>query len=259
MSTARLCKFQADFRDYLYRGRYEHNIAARLRSPGNKQARQRLDIYRNAYFIRLERALAHDFPVSERILGQNRFARLAGDYVLAHPSCSPSLRNLGHKFASWLRRQQTQIHGELATIEWAVMQVFDGPDVAPSDPDCLQSFSPADWPRFEITLLPTLTFLQLSSNADRVWLAKGENIELNTEPPRQLAIGRDERFRPVFTELDSDTFAVLTTLGNEPRLVIASEQLAETGNPASVPQRIAQSLHQALARGWVASIESTAI
>ena len=100
---------------------------------------------------------------------------------------------------------------------------------------------------------------QLSSNADCIWLAKGENIELNSEPPRQLAIGRDERFRPLFTELDSDTFAVLITLANEPRLAVASEQLAEQGDAATVPQRIAQSLHHALARGWVATIELTAI
>ncbi len=257
MSTARLRKFQADFHEYLYSGRYEHKIAAQPRSPGNKQARQRLDIYRNAYFIRLERALAHDFPVSERILGQNRFARLAGDYVLAHPSESPSLRYLGHQFANWLKIHAGTTIADLAAIEWAVMQVFDGANVAPADPNCLQSFSPTDWPRLKVTLLPTLTLLQLSSDADRVWLAKGKNIELNTEPPRQLAIGRDEDFRAVFIELDSDTFTVLTALASEPRLAIASEQLAETRDPASVPQRIAQSLHQALARGWVATIEST--
>lgn len=259
MSASRLNDLQSVFCKFLLRGLHEDQIAAQLRPPSKQQAVQRLDIYRNGYFTRLEKALAHDFPVSERILGQSRFARFAGDYVLAHPSESPSLRYLGHQFANWLKIHAGTTIADLAAIEWAVMQVFDGPNVAPADLNCLQSFSPTDWPRLKVTLLPTLTLLQLSSDADRVWLAKGENIELNTEPPRQLAIGRDEDFRAVFIELDSDTFAVLTALANEPRLAIASEQLAETRDPASVPQRIAQSLHQALACGWVATIESTTI
>ncbi len=259
MTAARLSHLQTQIREFLYRGHHEHDLAAQVRVGGTASASERLDVYRHAYFIRLEQALAHDFPVTERLLGQTAFARCAGDYVLAFPSRSPSLRELGYKFSAWLRTEKTPALADLAAIEWAVLRVFDGPDSPTVNRNRLQAFASSAWSRLEIRLIPTLTLLSLTSNADRVWLKKGQDIELESEAKRFISIWRGKQNRPMLVGVDANTYAVLQVLGNEPGLSVASELLAEMeSDPAAVPLRIAETLHHALAQGWIATIDTPA-
>ncbi len=255
MMATRLGDFQAQFREFLYRGKHERELAAQVRAGGPTSPIERLDVYRHAYFIRLERALAHDFPVTEKMLGKKAFAHFAGDYALAHPSGSPNLRAFGHSFSAWLRVEENHMLSDLAAIEWAALQVVDGPDAKAVDTHRLQTFAPEDWPRLDIRLVPTLALLALTSNADSVWLAKGEDIELEATTTRYIALWRDEHYRPLLVEVDPDSYAVLTVLAKSSRLVVASERLATQLDPAAVPQRMAAALHQALAHGWVAAID----
>ena len=256
VNTSRLGAFQSDFCGFLFHGRHEDRIAAQLRLPGKQQAVQRLDIYRNAYFIRLEKALAHDFPMSSRILGQKAFSRLAGEYVLAHPSESPSLRYLGDQFANWLRIHTGTAIADLAAIEWAVMQVFDGPDCIPAKTNRMEAFTPDDWANLNITLVPTLMLLSLTSNADRVWLARGEGGKLEEKSSRWIAVSRGERFQPRLYNLDAASFSVLNALGKEPQLAVVSERLAQRQDPEKVPQQVAKALHIAFAHSWVAALST---
>ena len=254
MNASRLSAFQSDFCEFLFHGRHEDRIAGQLRAPGEQQAVQRLDIYRHAYFIRLEEALAHDFPVSARILGQKSFSRLAGEYVLAHPSQSPSLRYLGHQFANWLKIHAGTAIADLAAIEWAVMLVFDGLDCIPAKTDCMQAFTPNDWAKLNITLVPTLTLLALTSNAARVWLAQGKGRKLKKTSSRWIAVSRGEQFRPKLYNLDAASYSVLNALGKQPRLAVVNERLAQHESLKNVPQQVAKALHIALAHGWVAAV-----
>lgn len=256
MTISRLGKFQTNFCEFLMRGRYENKIAGQLRSPSKRQAIQRLDIYRNGYFIRLEKALAHDFPISARVLGQSAFARVAGEYVLAHPSKYPSLRKYGHVFADWLRVHVGNAIADLADIEWAIMTVFDGPDGASVQSDCMDAFVPNRWANMCVTLVPTLTLLSLASNADDVWLERGEGRKLEKALTRCVAISRGEQFRPKLFSLDSNSFTVLDALRKEPRLAIVSEQLAQQEDSEKIPELVAKALHIAFANKWVADVSA---
>ncbi|MFQ6005030.1 MAG: putative DNA-binding domain-containing protein [Woeseia sp.] len=257
MSASRLSDLQSIFCEFLLRGLHEDQIAAQLRPPGNQQAVQRLDIYRNGYFTRLEKALAHDFPVSERTLGWKCFARLAGDYVLAHPSQYPSLRNIGHGFADWLRVHAGTAIADLAAIEWAIMSVFDGPDSTTVESERMDAFAPADWPNMYITLVPTLTLLSLTSNADDVWRERGAGRKLEESSTRCIAISRGEQFQPKLYGLDTTSFAVLETLWKEPRLATVSERLAQRQVSEKVPESVAKALHIAFANNWVAVVSTS--
>jgi len=257
VTISQLKKLQTDFGEFLMHGRYEDQIAAQLRSPSKRQAVQRLDIYRNGYFIRLEEALAHDFPISSLVVGQKAFGRVAGEYVLAHPSQYPSLRNLGHGFADWLRIRAGTAIADLADIEWAVMQVFDGPDCIPAKTNRMEAFTPNAWAKLNITLVPTLTLLSLTSNADRVWLERGEGRKLENASSRCVAISRGEQFRPILQDLDATSFAVLDALSKEPYLAVMSERLAKWHDSEKVPKLVAEALHIAFANNWVAAISTS--
>lgn len=255
MDESRLSHFQTRFREFIYTGQYQHELAAQIQTNGKSTAAEQLDIYRHAYFSRLEQALAHDFPVTEAVLGKRAFAQSAADYVLNQPSRSPSLRHLGSGFSSWLGQYKTPALSELAAIEWAALNVFDGPDVVAAPPDSLQSFRPEDWPGLHIELMPSLELLELGSNADSVWLAKGIDAELVRRPIRAIAIWRGQSFQPMIQEIDVGVYAVLNALKANPGLSAASEWLVRTTEPLTVPQHIAKALHHALAYGWVSMIE----
>ncbi len=257
MNASRLNDLQSVFCKFLLRGLNEDQIAAQLRPPSKQQAVQRLDIYRNGYFTRLEKALAHDFPVSERTLGQKRFARLAGDYVLAQPSRYPSLRNIGHRFPDWLLVHAGTAIADLADIEWANMTVFDGPDCTTVKSDRMDAFTPTNWANMCVTFVPTLTLLSLVSNADDVWRERGEGRKLEKASTQCVAISRGEQFRPKLCGLNAMTFAVLEGLSKEPHLAIVSERLAQRQDSEKVPELVARALPIAFANNWVAAVSAS--
>jgi len=92
-----------------------------------------LEIYARMYTSRLHDALADDYPKLHRALGHDGFLALAEDYLRAHPPRSFTLREAGAKLAEHLRhaRSAPPWAADLAALERARQEVFDGPDAEP--------------------------------------------------------------------------------------------------------------------------------
>jgi hypothetical protein len=92
-----------------------------------------LDIYTRMYASRLHDALADDYPKLRTALGDERFAEVAEDYLRAHPPRSFTLREAGVALAEHLRSSMLAPAwaADLAALERARLEVFDGPDAAP--------------------------------------------------------------------------------------------------------------------------------
>lgn len=105
-------------------------------------SQQRLEIYANAYFARLLECLRAEFPLLAAAAGREAFDGLALGYLLAHPSRSYSLNRLGASLAEYLSCARpprdddascpsapdwADLLVDLAQLEWAVNEVFDGP------------------------------------------------------------------------------------------------------------------------------------
>jgi hypothetical protein len=86
---------------------------------------ERLEVYANMYFYRLRDVLAQDFPALSAVLGEARFHNLITDYLRAHPSRDPSVRNLGRALPAYLDGSWL---ADLAALEWARLDVFDRTD-----------------------------------------------------------------------------------------------------------------------------------
>src|SRR5712672_3239387 len=65
---------------------------------------ERLEIYNRQYWWRLMSSLAEDFPGLQAVLGNRRFEALCKNYLVARPSRSFTLRNLGLDLEPWLRK-----------------------------------------------------------------------------------------------------------------------------------------------------------
>ncbi len=110
-------------------------------------AEQRLEIYANAYYARLLECLRDTFPVLARVLGAEVFDSFGFDYLQRYPSRSYTLYRLAESFPRFLdetRPDQPPVAGaadsarrggpawpdfliDLATLELAIAEVFDGP------------------------------------------------------------------------------------------------------------------------------------
>lgn len=57
---------------------------------------ERLEIYNRQYWFRLYDSFEEDFPGLKAVLGRKRFKRVMRAYIADRPSCSYTLRDLGH-------------------------------------------------------------------------------------------------------------------------------------------------------------------
>jgi hypothetical protein len=147
-------------------------LEAVVRRSRNLTAAERLSICANAYYARLLECLGACYPVLKRALGDEVFDSFAFEYLQRYPSRSYTLDRLGENFACFLdeTRPERETAGavdwpdflvDLATLEWTIAKVFDGPGVEGQPlltPEALQSF-PAE--RFAEARLEPVVCLHL--------------------------------------------------------------------------------------------------
>lgn len=145
-------------------------------------AAERLAIYANAYHHRLLECLGEVFPMLKRTLGDDAFDSLAFGYLQVYPSRTYTLNELGRQFPPFLEQTRpsadvsapapvdeasdTEVELmqdwpdfliDLARLEWAIYEVFDGPgteQLPPLGAEQLSVIPPEQWPK--ATLVPAL-------------------------------------------------------------------------------------------------------
>lgn len=163
-----------DMRTHAGDGRSMAEVAASFIAPNSRlSAFERLEIYNRQYWYRVLSALAEDFPALRLVVGARAFDALATDYLIAHPSRSFSLRNLGSKLVEWLdanpryagRRHRLAL--DVVKIEWAFVEAFDNAEHTPLTLDQIATLD-AD---SRLGLQPHLRLLDLDHAADDLVLA----------------------------------------------------------------------------------------
>jgi hypothetical protein len=90
---------------------------------------ERLAIYHGMYLVRMEEALASDYPGLKHFLGDGPFFDLVRDYVQKHPSKSYSLNPLGQHLPEFVADHVPGRHraflADLARLERAMAAAFD--------------------------------------------------------------------------------------------------------------------------------------
>jgi len=149
-----LRELQRSFAAALYEGADEP-LRAHLRC-GQAPAAARLDIYRHRLHETFRRTLALQFPVIERLVGAQYFARLAREYQRSRPSRAGDLQCLGACFAAFLAARfdgaAFDYLSHVARLEWAIEECLIAADAQPFDPRALLGVPPEScaWLRFEM-------------------------------------------------------------------------------------------------------------
>jgi hypothetical protein len=143
--------------------------AERLVLPSSRgmSPADRLDVYREQFWLRHVPSLEEDYPTLSWVLGgPTRFRNLAIEYLSARPPRTWDLQRLGEGLpghvadhAPW---SEDSLARDAARLDWAFMEAFDAADAPPFDP-CTLSVAPEDaWPLATIVFHPAVRALTLA-------------------------------------------------------------------------------------------------
>jgi len=193
----------------------------------------RINIYRNNSFITLSRALAKNFPVLCRLVGQNFFDHLAEKYVEKYPPVTPLLMSYGANMPEFLKGfdavKDLSYLADVARLEHLWTMSFNGPDATGFDLGLISKMDPE---RFDDLIFKFLPNMQLMSSVFPIldiWLAnqegaqKSEDIDLDSGPC-YLVIFRKAQVVEIMT-LDLANYTFFEFLGSGETLSCAAEKV----------------------------------
>lgn len=195
-----------------------------------------LDIYANMYASRLHDALAEDYPKLRTALGADRFSELAAEYLRARPPRSFTLRDLGIDLAEHARTSELAPPwtADLAALERARVEVFDGPDAQPlahADVVALE----LQLPELVLSWVPSSVVVPLAWTVDDLWSAI-EDAQPVFAPAREVRVvlvwRRDAAV--LHRTLDPDEAALARGIAIGARFADVCEQLGGTHGDGAV-------------------------
>ena len=135
----------------------------------------RLGIYRNNLEQGFAKTLALEFPVMQRLVGEDYFRQLALSFLARHPSRSGDLHHVGAPFAGFLREQFAdtpyRYFADLAALEWALQECLVAEDEEALDPKALQTVPPHTYPHLRFALRRAARLLESVFPIVRIWEA----------------------------------------------------------------------------------------
>ena len=126
---------------------------------------ERVGVYHGMYLMRMEEALAADYPVMRHFLGDETFNVLVREYVQSHPSRSYTLNRLGDHlprfFADRTDWPQTEFLHDLAWLELAMTEVFDEEESPVLSGEELAAVPPEAWEHARLRPIEAFRLLHL--------------------------------------------------------------------------------------------------
>ncbi len=155
-------------------GKSMRSYAARFVKPNDRLTSfERLEIYNRQYWFRMLSSMIEDFPGLRAVLGGRRFDEMCKAYITGCPSRSFTLRNLGARLESWLRKHpkwagaKQALALDIVRLEWADIEAFDGKAVPALRPEHLAGTTEA---RLRLKLQPYVQLLSLKYPVDDLLL-----------------------------------------------------------------------------------------
>jgi hypothetical protein len=155
-------------------GRSLSAVASKIIKPNDRLSSfERLEIYNRQYWFRVLDSFSDDFPGLRAVLGDRRCDALAKHYLTDCPSRSFTLRNLGSRLESWLRKhpsyasRRLQLVLDMVRLEWAEIEAFDA---ASEPPVTTADLTGADPAKLRLRLQPYIRLLDLHFPVDDLLL-----------------------------------------------------------------------------------------
>src|SRR3984957_5702619 len=155
-------------------GRSMRGVANQIIKPNDRLTSvERLEVYNRQYWFGVLAAFAEDFPGVRAVRGGRPFDVMARAYLIDCPSRSFTLRNLGSRLVTWLQKhpawagERQNLAVDMARLEWADIEAFDGKRELSLKPDDLAGANPA---KLRLRLQPYVSLLALRYPVDDLLL-----------------------------------------------------------------------------------------
>lgn len=205
----KLDQLQSRFQNYILR--LDDGIEPYICTSGETSAAMRLEIYAEAYRLRLAEVLNVHYPILSAWIGEDEFDRLAIGYIDTHPSRNYSVREFGEHLSDFLSKTlpwgERPVLAEMARFEWALTEVFDVADVRSLQHEDLASIPAPEWQSLRFSLHPGIRRQDCHWNTVAIWQA----VHSGKAPPVEEKLGdmqgwlvwrsgQEPRFRPLIRE-----------------------------------------------------------
>ena len=258
-------------------GRSMRAVASQIIKPNERLTSfERLEIYNRQYWFRVLSAFAEDFPGLRAVLGGRRFDAMAKAYLIHCPSQSYTLRNLGSRLVDWLQKhpawagERQNLAVDMARLEWADIEAFDGLREPSLKPEDLAGVNPA---RLRLRLQQYISLLALRYPVDDLLLEVRKDsddldVASNTfsERHKRKRVSAVSKLKPspiflavhrldedvYFRRLDREEFAILSALhaGKSLNSAIESGLRGSAIPPADRAARVEKWFHTWSGLGW---------
>lgn len=255
-----LAELQQHFLQYLMQPT-ESQIHDLITETEKVSKKTRLEIYANAYAMRLVEALQENFPALHTLLGDCGFRQMGFDYIRHQPSAHFSVRYFGHQLADFLadHRKQQPYLAEMATFEWRLRHAFDAAEQTSMGIDALQAIPPEQWGDIRFHWQDTLSRVDFAWNIPQLWQAIEE--EQDPIPPQKQAypvawrIWRSHDLRTLYRSLVVDEAWALDALMGRSTFAEVCEGLCEWVDEAHAPNRAIELIMAWIADGLIIGVE----
>jgi hypothetical protein len=172
----------------------DDETAQRLTAGPRLSAAERLDIYRRGYHARLVECLADDYPALKNALGEEPFDDLCRAYIARHPSEGPSLNFFGRAMGSFCRFEAPapfplrDFAGDLATLEWAIVEVIHAASREPLTLEGLRDLPPEAWADARLVPNGALRLLRFAHPVNAYFQAFREGADPTLPGPEASAM-----------------------------------------------------------------------
>ncbi len=146
-----------------------------------------LGVYRDAYVLRLVEIIGNDHERLRAFMGLEAFDALARAYIADCPSQHPNARHVSRRLPDFMREHESYrerpVLADLAALERALNDAFDGPDAPVISVAALAQIPPEAWGRLRLAIHPAVLELAITTNADEIWAA----LKREADPPAAAA------------------------------------------------------------------------
>lgn len=147
-----------------------------LIDPEGRAAPKRFAVYRNNVVVSLTKALEEGFPAVRRLVGDEFFAAMAGEFLRAHPPRSPMLMLYGDEFADFLAGfppvARLGYLPDVARLEMALRHSYHAADAPAVAPEALAALGLEALMGRAVRLAPALRVLMSDWPVVSIWRAQ---------------------------------------------------------------------------------------
>lgn len=181
---------------------------------------ERLDIYRDMYLLRMEEALAIDYPALKHFLGAEEFTRLVAQYVDVFPSRSYTLNRLGDHLPEFVRTLTTlpkkkEFCADLARLEYTLTQVFDALETPALRGEVVQAVPEEAWETARLKPIEAFRLLEFDYPVSQyVGAVDGENRFPRIARKKTWTVAYRRNYQVKRMDLSRPGFEVLQALAS---------------------------------------------